>query len=72
MPLLALQEYDEEDHKYNDANYNGNDNDDGDDSSDDEASKMQEKRMKMTNNNRDFIVQTQSCICLTSFQDDDR
>ncbi|KAL1210435.1 Protein OXIDATIVE STRESS 3 LIKE 5 [Cardamine amara subsp. amara] len=64
MPLLALQESDEEDHKYND-------DDDDDDSSDDQSSKLQGKRMKMTNN-RDFMVQTQSCLCLTSFQDDDR
>ncbi|CAH2077362.1 unnamed protein product [Thlaspi arvense] len=60
MPLLALQESDEEDHKYND---------DYDVSSDDQISKMQEKRMKMTNN-RDLLVQTRSCFCLTSFQDD--
>lgn len=66
MPLLALQESDDEDHKYNDDNSND------DDSSDDEASKMQEKKMKMTNNNnRDFMVQTRSCICLSSFGDDD-
>ncbi|XP_033132503.1 uncharacterized protein LOC103834606 isoform X2 [Brassica rapa] len=63
MPLLALQESDEEDHK---CSY------DNDDSSDDEISKLQEKRMKMTTNNRDFVVQTHSCLCLTSFQDDDR
>ncbi|CAN8326796.1 unnamed protein product [Cochlearia groenlandica] len=66
MPLLALQESDEEDDKYNYDN--GND----DDSIDEEASKLQEKRMKMTNNNRDFRIQSQSCFCLTSFQDDDR
>ncbi|CAA7015249.1 unnamed protein product [Microthlaspi erraticum] len=69
MPLLALQESDEEDHKYN------YDNDDDDDSSDEETtSRLQEKRMKMTNNSsRDFMVPTQSCFCLTSsFQDDDR
>ncbi|ESQ54038.1 hypothetical protein EUTSA_v10026165mg [Eutrema salsugineum] len=69
MPLLALQESDEEDHKYNSFN----DNDDDDDSSDDQTSKLQEKRIKLTNSNdRDFMVQTQSCFCLTSFQDDDR
>ena len=64
MPLLALQESDEDDHKYN------NDDDD-DDSSDEEINKLQDKRMKMTNN-RDFMVQTQSCFCLSSFPDDDR
>ncbi|KAF3544275.1 hypothetical protein DY000_02010169 [Brassica cretica] len=63
MPLLALQESNEEDHKFS---Y------DNDDSSDDETSKLQEKRMKMTTNNRDFMVQTHSCLCLTSFQDADR
>ncbi|KAH0915419.1 hypothetical protein BRARA_H01345 [Brassica rapa] len=63
MPLLALQESDEEDHI---CSY------DNDDSSDDEISKLQEKRMKMTTNNRDFMVQTHSCLCLTSFQDADR
>lgn len=63
MPLLTSQESDEEDHKYND--------DDDDDSSDEQTSKMQGKRMKMTNN-RDFMVQSQSCLCLTSFQDGDR
>lgn len=64
MPLLALQESDQDDiHKYNHD----------DDSSDDETSKLQEKRMKMTNNNRDLMVhQTKSCFSLTSFQDDDR
>ncbi|CAE6166012.1 unnamed protein product [Arabidopsis arenosa] len=62
MPLLALQESDNEDHKLND---------DDDDSSDDETSKLKEKRMKMTNH-RDFMVpQTKSCFSLTSFQDDD-
>ncbi|KFK29730.1 hypothetical protein AALP_AA7G171400 [Arabis alpina] len=68
MPLLALQESDDEERKYNGNNYNVDD----DDSSDDEGSKLQEKRRKMGNNNRDFMVQTHSCICLTSFQDDDR
>ncbi|KAJ4899099.1 Uncharacterized protein Rs2_13050 [Raphanus sativus] len=63
MPLLALQESDEDDHKY--------DNDDDDDSSDEEVDKLQDKRMKMTNN-RDFMVQTQSCFCLSSFPEDDR
>ncbi|KAJ0247421.1 Major centromere autoantigen B-like protein [Hirschfeldia incana] len=66
LPLLALQESDEEDHKYN------YDKDNDNDSSDDEICKLQEKRMKMTTNNRDFMVQTQSCFCLASFQDDDR
>ncbi|KAJ0262935.1 Major centromere autoantigen B-like protein [Hirschfeldia incana] len=61
MPLLALQESDEDDHNCN--------NDD--DSSDEEINKLQDKRMKMTNN-RDFMVQTQSCFCLSSFPDDDR
>ncbi|CAF2031035.1 unnamed protein product [Brassica oleracea var. botrytis] len=65
MPLLALQESDEDDHKCN------NDDDDDDDSSDEEINKLQDKRMKMTNN-RDFMVQTQSCFCLSSFPDDDR
>lgn len=65
MPLLALQESDNEDHKLND------DDDDDDSSSDDETSKLKEKRMKMTNH-RDFMVpQTKSCFSLTSFQDDD-
>lgn len=63
MPLLALQESNEEDHKFS---Y------DNDHSSDDETSKLQEKRMKMTTNNRDFMVQTHSCLCLTSFRDADR
>ncbi|KAF8074332.1 hypothetical protein N665_1113s0013 [Sinapis alba] len=66
MPLLALQESDEEDHKCS------CDNDNDDSSDDDEISKLQEKRMKMTTNNRDFMVQAQSCFCLASFQDDDR
>ncbi|RID79754.1 hypothetical protein BRARA_A02465 [Brassica rapa] len=47
MPLLALQESDEEDHK---CSY------DNDDSGDDEISHSQEKRMKLTTNNRDFMV----------------
>ncbi|KAG7545482.1 hypothetical protein ISN44_As12g009430 [Arabidopsis suecica] len=65
MPLLALQESDQDDHKLDD-------DDDDDDSSDDETSKLKEKRMKMTNH-RDFMVpQTKSCFSLTSFQDDDR
>ncbi|CAL9227597.1 unnamed protein product [Arabidopsis halleri] len=67
MPLLALQESDQDDHKLND-----DDDDDDDDISDDETSKLKEKRMKMTNH-RDFMVpQTKSCFSLTSFQDDDR
>uniref|UniRef100_A0A1J3F8K3 Uncharacterized protein n=1 Tax=Noccaea caerulescens TaxID=107243 RepID=A0A1J3F8K3_NOCCA len=69
MPLLALQESDQEDHKYSPS-----DNDNDDDTSDEETtSRLQEKRMKLTNNNnnRDFMVPTQSCFCLTSsFQDD--
>ncbi|CAH8387457.1 unnamed protein product [Eruca vesicaria subsp. sativa] len=64
MPLLGLQESDEDDHKYTN-------NDDDDDSSDEEINEMQEKRMKMTNN-RDFMVQTQSCFCLSSFPAYDR
>ncbi|KAF8097551.1 hypothetical protein N665_0286s0059 [Sinapis alba] len=60
MPLLALQESDHED-----------DHNCSDDSSDEEINKLQDKRMKMTNN-RDCIVQTQSCFCLSSFPDDDR
>ncbi|KAL0698151.1 hypothetical protein Bca4012_054273 [Brassica carinata] len=67
MPLLALQESDEEDHKCSCDKDNDND-----DSSDDDISKLQEKRMKMTENNRDFMVHSQSCFCLASFQDDDR
>ncbi|KAJ4880603.1 Uncharacterized protein Rs2_37658 [Raphanus sativus] len=55
-PLLGLQESDDEDHKYI---YYDKDNDN--DSSDDEISKLQEKRMKMTTNNRDIMVQTHSC-----------
>ncbi|KAL0739285.1 hypothetical protein Bca4012_015495 [Brassica carinata] len=62
MPLLALQESDEDDH---------NCNNDDDDSSDEEINKLQDKRMKMTNN-RDLMVQTRSCFCLSSFPDDDR
>ncbi|CAH8274706.1 unnamed protein product [Arabidopsis lyrata] len=56
MPLLALQESDQEDHKLND----------------DETSKLKEKRMKMTNHRDFMVPQTKSCFSLTSFQDDDR
>ncbi|XP_010447506.1 PREDICTED: uncharacterized protein LOC104730103 isoform X2 [Camelina sativa] len=61
MPLLALQESDddlEDIHKYNDDN-------DDDSTDDDETSKLKEKRMKITNTNtnRDFMVHhTKSCF----------
>ncbi|KAG7567558.1 hypothetical protein ISN45_Aa04g004240 [Arabidopsis thaliana x Arabidopsis arenosa] len=58
MPLLALQEPNEEDH-HND----GYEDDDGDDD--------HRKIMMMMKNKRDLMAQTRSCFCLSSLQEED-
>ncbi|KAG7572037.1 hypothetical protein ISN44_As09g004350 [Arabidopsis suecica] len=58
MPLLALQEPNEED-DHND----GYEDDDGDDD--------HRKIMMMMKNKRDLMAQTRSCFCLSSLQEED-
>lgn len=55
MPLLALQEPNEEDH-------NDYEDDDGDD---------HRKMMMMMKNKRELMAQTRSCFCLSSLQEED-
>ncbi|XP_010526267.1 PREDICTED: uncharacterized protein LOC104803870 [Tarenaya hassleriana] len=57
MPLLALQESDNEDH------------DECDDSGDDGRTQLQEKRNMVKNS--ELMAQTQSCFCLSSLQEVD-
>ncbi|CAH2061221.1 unnamed protein product [Thlaspi arvense] len=67
MPLLALQEPNEEDH-------NDNDDYEGGDDGNDQTVKLLEKRKKMMmmmKNKRDLMAQTQSCFCLSSLQEED-
>lgn len=62
MPLLALQEPNEEDHN------------DEDDDGDDQTIKLLEKRkmmMMIKNKKDDLMAQTQSCFCLSSLQEED-
>ncbi|KAL1194051.1 Protein OXIDATIVE STRESS 3 LIKE 6 [Cardamine amara subsp. amara] len=59
MPLLALQEPNEEDHN---DDYEGEDDDDGDD---------HRKMIMMMKNKRELMAQTRSCFCLSSLQEED-
>ncbi|CAE6006605.1 unnamed protein product [Arabidopsis arenosa] len=59
MPLLALQEPNEEDHRNDDY-------EDDDDGGDDHR-----KIMMMMKNKRDLMAQTRSCFCLSSLQEED-
>jgi hypothetical protein len=61
MPLLALQEPNEEDHHIHNDDYEDDDGD-GDD---------HRKIMMMMKNKKELMAQTRSCFCLSSLQEED-
>ncbi|XP_010429436.1 PREDICTED: uncharacterized protein LOC104713904 [Camelina sativa] len=61
MPLLALQEPNEDDHHHHNDEYEDEDDDD-------DRRKM---AMMMMKNKRDLMAQTRSCFCLSSLQEED-